>query len=284
MKNLIKNILLKFEFTKKVLFFYRKVKLLIFSYLKLPKSVRIPLNEEFIFFNTRDFATANVCRYYLKKDGILDYEPNQRKVFIFISKFSENIFDLGTQIGFYAIIAAKLGADKVYAFDIDKSFLKIAQKHARNNKVNDKIEFVQAAIGESNNEIIEVENFSGKSKLRSISLDYFCKQNNIWPDFVKIDIEGWELETFRGAKEILKKGPIILFSLHSPFILERNKKPEEVFEILFNNNYKIFDLTENFGKEVNNSNFNDYLKNITDFLAVYQNHPRLGEIINFLKQ
>lgn len=283
MKNLIKKILLKTKITTFLLINYRKLRLLFFSYFHLPNYVKTPLDADFIIFNTRNFATANVCRYYLK-DNILDYEPNQRKIFNFISKFSKIVFDIGTQIGFYAILAAKSGAEKVYAFDIDKSFLKIAQKHAFNNGVKNKIEFNQGAIGENENELIEVENFSGKTKMQSFSLDYFCSQNNIWPDFIKMDIEGWELEALNGAKKFLSKHPIILFSLHSPFIINRNKNPKEIFQILFDNNFRIFDLTEYFGKEVSYSDIDYYLDKIVDFLAIYQNNQRLNEIINFLKK
>ena len=141
MKERIKKIIEKIEFNP-MLFLYRKTRLLIFSYLKLPKEVKVVDNGNIIaIFNTRDFATANVCQYYLK-DDILDYEPEQRKVFIELAKQSKVVFDIGTQIGFYAIIAAKVGVDRVIAIDVDNEFLGIAKKQARLNKVEDKIEFI----------------------------------------------------------------------------------------------------------------------------------------------
>jgi predicted O-methyltransferase YrrM len=122
MRKFIEKLGLKF-----LLFWYRKIRLVIFSYLKLPKEVKVLDDGNLIvIFNTRDFATANVCQYYLK-DNVLDYEPEQKKAFIGLAKQSKVIFDIGTQIGFYAILGAKLGAEKVIAIDVDEEFLEIAK-------------------------------------------------------------------------------------------------------------------------------------------------------------
>jgi FkbM family methyltransferase len=49
------------------------------------------------------------------------------------------------------------------------------------------------------------------SQVRVITVDCFCKDKNIIPDFIKIDVEGGELRVLQGAKTIIKKHkPIIL--------------------------------------------------------------------------
>jgi FkbM family methyltransferase len=253
---------------KFLLFWYRKIKLVIFSYLKLPKEVKVLDDGNLIaVFNTRDFATANVCQYYLK-DDVLDYEPEQKKAFIELAKQSKVIFDVGTQIGFYAILGAKLGAEKVIAIDVDKEFLEIAKKQAKLNKVENKIEFIQIAIGDDDDNIMKVENFNAVSRVKSISLDSLCKNLNLWPDLVKIDIEGFELEAFKNAKELLKRKPKIILALHPEFIKKRDKNPSEVLEILLENNYKIQALTP-LKEEVGQNNLDKFLNysNI-DFICI----------------
>ena len=50
-----------------------------------------------------------------------------------------------------------------------------------------------------------------KSKVKVIKLDTWCKENNIIPNFIKIDVEGGELMVIQGAKEIIDKyKPVIL--------------------------------------------------------------------------
>jgi hypothetical protein len=87
MKAKVRKFIEKLGF-KFLLFWYRKIRLVIFSYLKLPKEVKVLDNGNLIaVFNTRDFATANVCQYYLK-DDVLDYEQEQKKAFIELAKQS----------------------------------------------------------------------------------------------------------------------------------------------------------------------------------------------------
>jgi len=267
MKNKIKKFIEKLGL-KFLLFWYRKIRLVIFSYLKLPKEVKVLDNGNLIaVFNTRDFATANVCQYYLK-DDVLDYEPEQKKAFIELAKQSKVIFDIGTQIGFYAILGAKLGAEKVIAIDVDKEFLEIAKKQAKLNKVQNKIEFIQIAIGKDDN-IIEVENFNAVSRVKSISLDSLCKNLNLWPDLIKIDIEGFEIEAFKNAKEFLKRKPKIILALHPEFIRKRNKNPKEVLEILLYNNYKIQSLDFLKGEEITQNNLDKFLNSSNmDFICI----------------
>lgn len=268
MKDKIRKFIEKIGF-KFLLFWYRKTRLLIFSYLKLPKEVKVLDNGNLIaVFNTRNFAVANVCQYYLKDNNVLNYEPEQKKTFIELAKQSKVIFDIGTQIGFYAILGAKLGAGKVIAIDVDKEFLEIAKKQAKINRVENKIEFIQIAIGEDDN-VIEVENYNAISKVKTISLDNLCKKLNLWPDLMKIDIEGFELEAFRNAKELLKRKPKIILALHPEFIRKRNKNPKEVLEILLENNYKIQSLDFLKGEEITQNNLDKFLNSSNiDFICI----------------
>ncbi len=52
---------------------------------------------------------------------------------------------------------------------------------------------------------LEVAYLKSKSTLETISLDHFLKINNIKSlDFIKIDVQGAELDVFKGGKKILK--------------------------------------------------------------------------------
>jgi hypothetical protein len=85
---------------------------------------------------------------------------------------------------------------------------------------------------------------------------------------IKIDIEGFELEAFKNAKEFLKRKPKIILALHPEFIKKRDKNPSEVLEILLENNYKIQTLTP-LKEEVAQNNLDKFLNFTTiDFLCI----------------
>lgn len=61
----------------------------------------------------------------------------------------EEVADIGTGSGILAIAAAKLGANKIVATDIDKTVIPIAQENARINGVEEKIEVIEGNAFES---------------------------------------------------------------------------------------------------------------------------------------
>jgi FkbM family methyltransferase len=59
---------------------------------------------------------------------------------------------------------------------------------------------------------LEIRNDQKKINVDLISLDQFCYQNKIFPDIIKIDTEGFELEVLKGGLNLLKeKRPLIIF-------------------------------------------------------------------------
>ena len=53
-----------------------------------------------------------------------------------------------------------------------------------------------------------------KITVDTVTLDQFCHQNNVKPGFLKIDVEGHELNVFKGGEQIINKyKPVILCEL-----------------------------------------------------------------------
>lgn len=47
------------------------------------------------------------------------------------------------------------------------------------------------------------------------TLDAYAESSGLWPGFLKIDVEGHELEVLKGASRILTSGPEMLIEIHS---------------------------------------------------------------------
>ena len=53
--------------------------------------------------------------------------------------------------------------------------------------------------------------FNITEKVEVETLDYWCNANNLVPTFIKIDVEGHELEVLKGASEVLKSCRLVQF-------------------------------------------------------------------------
>ena len=63
--------------------------------------------------------------------------------------------------------------------------------------------------------------FQSKEEVNTVSLDAYCRQYQIVPDFLKVDVEGNELSVFMGAKQLLRSyKPKILFECEVRFVGE----------------------------------------------------------------
>jgi len=139
------------------------------------------------------------------------------------------IFDVGANHGQYATELIKHFRDidyTIYSFEPSaKSYAILQTNIAGNNRIhtfpfgfsNEEKE-IKLFMAADNSAIASVydrrlEHFDiamdVQEVIRVTTLDTFCSQNNIGNiDFLKIDVEGHELEVFKGAAGMIKKGNI----------------------------------------------------------------------------
>ncbi|WP_216746098.1 FkbM family methyltransferase [Paucihalobacter ruber] len=114
---------------------------------------------------------------------------------------------------------------------------------------------------------------STQIEVEVITLDNYCKLNNIFPDLIKIDTEGFEIFVLKGASHILKEHkPIVIF--------ESNKKEERlpIFDFLTPLGYILFDLL-NLKIELNPKSFLENER--TNYVAIHSKEKQLLEIRPF---
>ena len=225
---------------------------------------------QFQFFN-KDFFIGKSLKEY----G--EYSEIELQLLLNFIKKGDIVLDVGSNIGSFTIpFSKKVGnTGKVLAFEPQPEVFKLLKKNIQLNHSTN-IQSFQIGLG-NNNETVklkkikynEVGNFGGvslkniqKNSKAFLSDNDFFKVNIYKLDeiniikkchFIKIDVEGMEVEVLEGAKKIISKHRPILF-LENDF-----STPNKLNRYLLDNDYDIFwVITSLFNKDnffSNNKNF-----------------------------
>lgn len=127
-------------------------------------------------------------------------------------------FDGGAYIGDTAVYFMKNGAKGVYAFECYEENLQYLKKNIIKLGYKDNIHICEKALSDKTGEITfsEMEsNITGGSiaidrggperKVQAITIDDFCEKEGVYPNFIKMDIEGAEVKALNGAKKTIQQ-------------------------------------------------------------------------------
>jgi FkbM family methyltransferase len=169
------------------------------------------------------------------------------------------VIDIGAHIGLFSVIASQVTGDKgkVYAFEpAPNTFALLKKTLAINN--SQVIEPYQKAVGKENGKITffvsdgeadnsnSLVNYKDDRPLHGIdvevtSVDEFVKEKKINKvDFIKIDVEGAEYDTLRGAVETLKNlRPACIVAIHPEPIKAKGDRLEDIYDLIAGCRYRI---------------------------------------------
>lgn len=101
---------------------------------------------------------------------------------------------------------------------------------------------------------------SQEIKIQTITIDEYARKNNIERiNFLKIDVEGFEREVLKGARQLLKQGRIdyISFEISKIPITAAGIVPREIFDLLAQENYLAYKFDPASGKFTGHYNDSD---------------------------
>jgi len=138
-------------------------------------------------------------------------------------------FDIGANVGFYSILASRLvgSKGKIAAFEPLVRNLSYLQRHVELNHA-DNVRVLPFALS-SENTILSFstgpnsamghldKDGRGEVLVPTVTLDEIAERLGMMPDVMKMDVEGAEMDVFRGATRVLSEArPVIFLSTHSP--------------------------------------------------------------------
>jgi FkbM family methyltransferase len=157
------------------------------------------------------------------------YESEETKVIDLLSCGAKQILDIGANIGWHTIRFAKHNPNaNIHAFEpMPVSYSYLSRNIAANNAgcqvtpynyglsdAGGRFEFFIAPASGTNASLLNVAEAADADRVigLTLTLDQWCSNYSIKPDFIKCDVEGAELLVFRGGRETLMRDKPIVFA------------------------------------------------------------------------
>jgi FkbM family methyltransferase len=217
----------------------------------------------------------------------MDFEAKLEQFYNQLDLAGTLVIDIGAHVGRHAIpLAKKVGVEGVlYAFEPIPQIRMQLNENIISSGLNNVVVYpfaLSSAQGVS--DFNYIPNLPGESGIKKrhiynsnpgeiliIQVGIF-RLDNLVPlknkiSFIKIDVEGAELDVLRGAKDLLKSSrPIVAFECGAASFLGYHDSPEEIFNIFSSLDYQIYSITGeriidslSFYKTSHDQNYWDYL-------------------------
>ena len=217
------------------------------------------MTPEFLFSNLEEWGGGH-------NNGFIKYVEE--------SKDKKCILDIGAHAGFTVLpVSSSINVDaKLYAFEPSTANNKALQKNISMNECEnvivenylvgaeekDNVSFYERSDICATSSIVNDRNrkFNKTSKMQ-ISIDSYCKNHNIKPDLIKIDVEGAEIDVLKGARETISAfKPTIFLSVHPREIRDLGYNEQDLLNEIRINNYKLTNID---GSEVDEFSYIEYI-------------------------
>ena len=161
--------------------------------------------------------------------------------------------NIGAHVGVYALCLARWSRPdgRVYAFEPSQPTRSILQNHIARNQFGSSIQVVPYAISDTAGESLfsmdgpagtnrlggpnpEANGTHAWSRVSTTTVDLFCAAENLSPDLMTIDIEGYEVAALAGARKTILSGRgrlNILVEMH-PHLWSASGTSREAFACL----------------------------------------------------
>ncbi len=200
-----------------------------------------------------------------------NYEKDVRQVFEDCINLGDIVVDAGAHIGWHAVLLSQLvGEDgQVFAFEPEPENFALLKKNCRiggfdnvvleNKAVSNQNGNVNLYISEENSgdHRIYASDFTRESiTVESVRLDDYFGPKEV--DFVKMDIQGAEVEALAGMKSLLDYKHLKLCMEFWPYGIRRSGfEPDDLVNMLVDYKFRMFDIP------------NEHPVNLESLLTVY---------------
>ena len=184
-------------------------------------------------------------------------------------KSARLFFDVGANIGIFTLLAMRVmpPGGRAVAFEPHPETAQDMRLQLQANDLTDRVTVVEAAAGDrcgsiemdvdANSVMVRLATLSSATRKKTLrvkltTIDEQARLLGELPDIMKVDVEGAEILTLKGADRVLgERKPVLFVEVHTPEIAE------ELYPLLEGYGYSFFELT---GQPINDRRYVRFIK------------------------
>ena len=226
---------------------------------------KIEITSDGVFIVTKASQVKMLCAAQERRTAafeILNFgycEKSEMEMTLRLVKKGSVFFDIGANMGWYAINLAKLVMEiKVFAFEpIPRTFGYLEKNIVLNGVEN--IETFNFGFSDKENDVsfyyypedsgnASMADVTGRNNIqvipcRVMKLDDFVAREKVGPDFIKCDVEGAELLVFQGGERTLSEfKPIVLVEMLRKWSAKFDYHPNRIIQLFSYCGYQCFTI------------------------------------------
>lgn len=211
----------------RLLFYYLGWALFRLFRLRLFDEQRLPLKHLVVVADVEGNCGLNFLYEMLIRKNY-DFEPLRGS-----NTGVRTLFDVGANCGFYSILCCSRDPElKAVCFEPQQLSMSRLQHNVVANRLDRQISVVKAAVGARAGECtlrisansslaavstspVQLFEAASEVQVKLITLDEFAQSAGLFPDLIKVDVEGFEVEVLRGSEKCLQHARYLIVEHHS---------------------------------------------------------------------
>ena len=173
------------------------------------------------------------------------YNYNNMRLLQMLLRDEGSFLDIGANIGSFTLIASEQEKARAYAFEPHPETFRLLQRNVELNRRNN-ISLFNIALGRADGEVFLSDDAGSASNhiepvqsertvaVRCMRIDTVCSEYGIHPQYVKIDVEGFEYDVLAGFGDYLEAIDLLMIEMNG-LSDQRSHGQREIHALLTSN-------------------------------------------------
>jgi FkbM family methyltransferase len=207
------------------------------------------------------------------------YENIEMLLMMHFLREGDNFIDVGANVGVYSVLASGVSKANSFCFEPLPSTFERLKRNINYNYLSEKVKLFNNGVGDKSEKLLFTNNLDAinhvvdKEEKNTLvvevnTLDIFLK--NVDPNFLKVDVEGYEEFVLKGATEVLNNPNLYIILIETNGLTSQyDSSIKGIHQILTDVGFEMYDYYPKNRELTRTQNLNDtnsiYCRNV-DFI------------------